>query len=61
MTTWEIAFNIAAAGATIILLLQLWRLLKTCERDRSNDAELVKQFRDTAPYDNLEDLLSNKE
>ncbi len=61
MTVWEVAFNIAAAVTTIALLLYARYLLKTYGRDRSNDPELVKQFRDIAPYDNLEDLLSSKE
>ncbi len=61
MTIWEITFNVTAAGTTIVLLVFARHLLKTCGRGRLNDPELVKQFRDTAPYDNLEDLLSNKE
>ncbi|QFT73353.1 hypothetical protein [Ruegeria sp. THAF33] len=35
-------------------------LLKHCGRYRLNDPELVKQFRDTAPYHRLEDLYASK-
>ena len=60
MTIWEITFNIAAAGVTIALLLYVRHLLKYCGRYRLNDPELVKQFRDTAPYHRLEDLYASK-
>lgn len=59
MSVYQIAFNIAGAGAVVVGLLYVRHLLRTAGRGRYKDANLVSEFRETAPYHLLEDLVSD--
>ena len=50
MTGFEIAFNVIMPIITIGCVLYMRHILQTCGRDRIDDPELVRRFRETAPY-----------
>ncbi len=58
MTVLEIALNIAGAGITIAGFVYVRHLLETAGRGRIKDPDLISEFRETAPYHLLNELVS---
>ncbi|WP_298905025.1 hypothetical protein [uncultured Aliiroseovarius sp.] len=61
MTSFETAFLIVSTLVTAGALAYLVWLLRTSGRDRVDDPDLVEQFRETAPFEKLDQVLDPPE